>query len=339
MAKKATVRAKKSNVGAKKATVGAKKTTVGAKKAAVEAKKATVGIMHSGSEETGQKEITMLTAQLYEKYQQPLTIDGPHYSRSRQGLLDTAKRLIDANVGILIVAGGSRSAEAALRARGTAKTPIIIFTSVAPYVLYEIDDFSITTGMDAHTSDHDGIRLELLLVMLQRNNPTIGVLRNSNRGDHSYQWYQIQQAAQGKCTLVDADVNSDLTIEGAFDLFASKGVNALLVTADHFFYGNRDEIVRRANTANYPAIYQWRDFVELGGLMSYGPNLDKLYALVGAMVADILTTNTVPPIHDVKHGEFELVVNQASALQFGMLPLFKSLPVPRSMAEHHPVFL
>ena len=297
----------------------------------------TVGIMYSGPQ---QQDIEKLTSQLKEN--KSLKIDGPHHPRSEDphseiSLLEIAQRLIS-SVDILIACGGSRAAEAALRARGNAKEPIIIFTSVADFIINEIDDFSITTEIDAHTSDYDGKRLEILLAFLQMDTPTIGVLRNSNRGDHNLQWYRIFEAAFGKCELVDADVNSSLTIPGAFDLFQAQNVDALLVAADHFFYGNREEIVERANDANYPAIYQWRDFVEIGGLMSYGPNRDKLYDKVGDIVSSILK-GTVPLIYEVKDTEFELVVSESKATHFRMLQLVKLLPLPRSLTNHRAVLL
>src|SRR5262245_23697413 len=153
-----------------------------------------------------------------------------------------AKQLIDNNVDVLIAGGGSRSAHAAIHARGNAKKPIIVFTSVAPYILNEIDP-SITTGLDAHTSDHDGKRLEWLLNMLQSKGPTIGVLRNSNRGDAQNQLNMINEAAKGKCSLVDADINGRLTIRKEFDLFQQQAVNALLVAADTIFFRNRQKVV------------------------------------------------------------------------------------------------
>ena len=281
----------------------------------------TVGIMHSGSPEAGQREIDILITRLKEKFKKSLTIDGPHYANfNNNNLAKIAQQLIDKNVDIFIPGGGSRSALAAIATRGNAKTPIIVFTSVAPYVLNGID-LSITTGVDAHTSDHDGKRLEWLLKLLQYNDPAIGVLRNSNRGDAAQQLQMIGQAAQGKCNLVDADINSPLTIKGAFDFFKQNEVDALLVAADHVFFGNRWEVVDRANNANYPAIYQWREFVSIGGLMSYGPNLNSLYAEVGQMVAYILDSGKVPPVQDVPDSAFELVVSQAKATHFSRWPL------------------
>ena len=278
---------------------------------------ATIGILHSGSPKIAHGEINYITNQLKEKCKEPPTIEVPDWN---DNLLARAKSLIQKKVPVLMAIGGSRAAHAAIHARGSAKTPIIVFTSVAPFILGEIDR-TTTTGVCAHTSDHDDDRLEWLLAVLQYSNPTIGVLWNSNRGDTNNQWQTIIGASQAKCNLVSADLNGPLTIKKAFDLFQQGGVDALLVAADPFFYNNRQEVVDRANSANYPAIYQWHEFVNLGGLMSFGASRDDCYARATQMAADIGNGNPVAPVYEVPVAAFELVVSQSKAKHFGRWPL------------------
>jgi putative ABC transport system substrate-binding protein len=276
-----------------------------------------VGILHGGSPDIAREEINEIVKWLKEKCKNPPEIRVPDW---KDNLSARAKSLIQDKVDVILATGGSRSAHAAVHNRGGAKTPVIVFTSVAPYILKEIDP-TITTGVCAHTSDHDGARLELLLDMLQYDSPTIGVLWNSNRGDTADQWQAIRDAAQDRCTLVSADVNGPLTIRKAFDLFQQNGVDGLLVAADPFFYRNRQEVVDRAKNANYPAIYQWREFVEIGGLMSYGPNRNDCYKRAKQMLSDIADGSPVPPVWEAKDADFELVVSQAKATHFGRWPL------------------
>lgn len=278
---------------------------------------ATIGILHSGSAEVAHEEINDIANQLKQKCKKPPVIEVPDW---KDNLLARAKSLIQKKINVIYAPGGSRAAHAAIHARGSAKSPIIVFTSVAPYICDAIDP-TITTGVCAHTSDHDDARLDWLLEMLQYSYPTIGVLWNSNRGDTTDQWQAIVDAAQGRCSLVSADLNGPLTIRKAFDLFQQNGVDALLVAADPFFYKNRQEVVDRADTANYPAIYQWSDFVKVGGLMSFGPNRQDCYDRATQMVIDIENGNPVPPVYEVQDADFELVVSQDKATHFGRWPL------------------
>jgi ABC-type uncharacterized transport system substrate-binding protein len=272
---------------------------------------AKVGIMHSGSQESGQKECDVLIERLKQKYAKSLMIDGPHYPDDKYSLENIAANLMSKNVDILIATGGSRSAHAAMQNRGRAKKLIIVFTSVAPYIVDEIQDSTTVTGVCAHTSDYDGTRLEKLLQhAFPGQTPTIGVLRNSNRGDHASQWQKIKDAANGKCTLSDGDINGPLTIKKAFEKFKNESVQGLLVAADPFLFENGKEVVEKANQENYPAIYQWREFVDKwNGYMSYGPNRYNLYAQAGTMVAEIAYTGSVPPVWQVQEKDFELVLH------------------------------
>jgi putative ABC transport system substrate-binding protein len=279
---------------------------------------AKIGILHSGSPKIAQGETRETANKLKRICKKQLVIVVPDW---KDNLLARAKSLIQKQVDVIPAFGGSRAAHAAMHARGSAKSPIIVFSTVAPYILDEIDDPTVTTGVCAHTSDHDGARLDWLLAMLQYTNPTIGVLWNSYRGDTIDQWQTIVGEAQGECNLVPADMNGPLTIRKAFDLFQQSGVDALLVAADPFFYINRQEVVDRANSANYPAIYQWRDFVDAGGLMSFGPSRQDCYDRANQMIKDINDGKKVPPVYQVPDTAFELVVSKSKASQFGRWPL------------------
>jgi putative tryptophan/tyrosine transport system substrate-binding protein len=288
----------------------------------------TLGILHSGSPRSGQVLINEITELLKDKCKTRIRV-----ADWKDNLSARAKSLMD--VDVLLAADGSRSAHAAIHKRRSADKPIIVFTSVAPYILDEIDP-TTTTGVCAHTSDHDGERLELLLEMLQYIFPTIGVLRNSNRGDAGDQWQAINDAAQFRCSLVDADLNGPLTIRKAFDLFQKKGVDALLVAADPLLYHHRREVVDGAKKANYPAIYQWREFVKVGGLMSYGPNRKECYDRALQMVIDICNSGDppkIPPVWEAEDDDFELVVSEATARHVGRWPL------PAAIANHKPEVL
>jgi putative tryptophan/tyrosine transport system substrate-binding protein len=287
---------------------------------------ATVGIMHSGSQETAQKYIHVLKTRLQKDCKTPPAVDGPYFPTRNNHLRDIAKNFIDNNVDLLIAAGGSRSADVAIKQRGSANKPVIVFTSVAPYICNNLNK-NTTTGVCAHTSDHDVDRLDWLLKMPLKGR-RIGVLRNSSRGDHTKQKDDIDQAMTGhKCTPVHRDINGPDTLKDIFNLFRGD-IHGLLVAADPFFNKDRQQVVDRTNADVYPAIYQWREFVELGGLMSYGPSLTNCYDQAGAIAASILNGATNPPyqIWEPRDpDDFELVVSESRARKLGMWPLPKAV--------------
>jgi putative ABC transport system substrate-binding protein len=278
---------------------------------------ATIGILHGGSPQIAQSEIKEITNQLKKNCKKgTLVIEVSDWN---DNLLARAKSLAQKKPDATLVLGGSRAAHAAIEANGASKNPIV-FTTVAPYILDEIKAKTWITGVCAHTSDHDAARLDWLLKMLGYDQPTIGVLLNSNRGDVSKQLSAIADAAQDRCVLDPKDLNGPLTIRKAFELFEDK-VDALLVAADPFFYRHRQEVVDRAKVLDKPAIYQWSDFVVAGGLMSFGPDRDDCIKRAIDMVATIHDQQPVPPIYEVPDTAFQLVVSQSRATHFGRWPL------------------
>src|SRR5262249_42295898 len=133
------------------------------------------------------------------------------------------------------------------------------------------------TGTAGLTSELDPKRLELLY----EAKPTaarIGVLINPNRPSLEIQSGELQAAADKiNVRLEFQKAANDQEIEGAFQAFASERVDALLVAADPFFNNRRAQVLPLAARQSLPAIYQWREFVTNGGLMSYGPSITEAY--------------------------------------------------------------
>jgi ABC-type uncharacterized transport system substrate-binding protein len=320
---------------------------------------AKVGIMHSGSQESGQKECDVLIERLKQKYAKSLMIDGPHYPDDKYSLENIAANLMSKNVDILIATGGSRSAHAAMQNRGRAKKPIIVFTSVAPYIVDEIQDSTTVTGVYAHTSDYDGTRLEKLLQhafpgqtprsfnrpggnatgtagltseldpkrleFLHETKPTaavIGVLVNPNRPGLEVQSRELQATADKmNLKLKVQKAATDRELESAFQAFASQRVDALLVTADPFFNNLRARVLSLVASQSLPAIYQWRELVTNGGLMSYGPSITEAYRTAGINAGLILKGTKPSDIPVVQPTKFQFVVNLKTAKTLG-------LPIP-----------
>jgi ABC-type uncharacterized transport system substrate-binding protein len=115
----------------------------------------------------------------------------------------------------------------------------------------------------------------------------------------------------------------------AFEAFASQGADALLVGSDPYFYGQRQQIVNLAARNHLPAIYEWREFAQSGGLASYGTNLWDNYRLAGISVGRILKGEKPADLPVVQATKFEFIINLKAAKSLGLsLP-----PGPLSTAD------
>ena len=94
--------------------------------------------------------------------------------------------------------------------------------------------------------------------------------------------------------------------------------DALIVTADPVFYFEKTLIVELAASHKLPAIYQWRDFATIGGLMSYGPDLNDLLQRAASYVDKILKGAKPADLPVEQPTKFQLAVNLKTARALGL---------------------
>jgi putative tryptophan/tyrosine transport system substrate-binding protein len=182
------------------------------------------------------------------------------------------------------------------------------------------------TGTAGLTSELDPKRLELLH-MMKPSAAVIGVLVNPNRPGLYDQSRELQQGADKLgVTLAFQNGATDREIDSAFEAFVSQGVQALLVTADPLFNNRRAQILTLAAKHSLPAIYQWREFVSAGGLMSYGPSITGAYHHAGVLAGLILNGAKPADLPVMQPAKFQLVINSNTARQLGLTPPPEVIP-------------
>ena len=107
-------------------------------------------------------------------------------------------------------------------------------------------------------------------------------------------------------------------LEPAFAAFVQKRVAALLVTADPFFDTRRERIVALAAQFKLPTMYQFRDYVAAGGLMSYGVSISDGYRQVGVYTGQVLKGAKPADLPIQQSVRFEFVINMKTAKALGL---------------------
>jgi len=239
-----------------------------------------------------------------------------HYDR----LPALASELVGERVAVIAAVGGGASGLAARAA--TASVPIV-FASGGDAV-----KIGLVTSLNRPGGNVTGVniifgalgakRLELLHDLVPAAG-AVGMLVNPDYPSAPIEVQDVEAAARRlglRMHIFNARTERD--IEPAFSDFAEKRVMGLLVADDPFFQGQRLRIVGMAGRRGLPAIYFSRDFVDAGGLMSYGPNLVDAYRMVGVYCGRILKGDKPADLPVVQPTRFELVINLKSVRELAL---------------------
>ena len=107
-------------------------------------------------------------------------------------------------------------------------------------------------------------------------------------------------------------------LEGAFARMVREGVGGVVVPIEGTFFNQRTRIADLAARHRLPAMYDWREFVEAGGLMSYGPVVSDLFRRAAVYVDKILRGAQPADLPVQEPTKFELVVNLRAARALGL---------------------
>jgi len=117
-------------------------------------------------------------------------------------------------------------------------------------------------------------------------------------------------------TVLEASTESEIDV--AFSGLALHKVDVLLTNTDPFLLGQRERIVQLAARQNVPTVYFLREFVDAGGLMSYGPKVANSYRQAGIYVGRVLKGEKVGELPVVQPTRFDLVINLRTARALGL---------------------
>jgi putative ABC transport system substrate-binding protein len=118
--------------------------------------------------------------------------------------------------------------------------------------------------------------------------------------------------------LIVVDVSSAHEIETAFTNLVQRGAKAAYVGTGAFMNSQRERIVALAARHGVPAIYNWREAVAAGGLMSYAPSITDAYRQAGVYAGRILKGEKPGDLPVMLPTKFELVINVNTAKTLGV---------------------
>jgi putative ABC transport system substrate-binding protein len=160
-------------------------------------------------------------------------------------------------------------------------------------------------------------RLELLRRVLPASR--VGVLWNPMNAGNLNEWKQTSAAAKGlNISLISREVRQPKDIHIAFRSLSPRNIDAVVTLTDAVLSSGRTEIVQLAANSRLPGMFHLRDFVEEGGLMSYGPDLHNSFYRAARYVDRILKGANPADMPVEQPVKFDLVINLQAAKQLGV---------------------
>jgi putative ABC transport system substrate-binding protein len=174
------------------------------------------------------------------------------------------------------------------------------------------------TGVSMFSNQLEAKRLGLLHEMAPKA-AVVGILINPNNASAEIEASEIETAARalGLQALI-RHVSRDDDLEPAFDNLAQGGARALMAGADPFLAGARERLVVLAAKHGLPAMWEWPDFVDGGGLMSYGTSIVDSYRQVGVYAGRVLKGETPADLPVLQSVKFVLAINLQTAKSLGI---------------------
>jgi putative ABC transport system substrate-binding protein len=239
-----------------------------------------------------------------------------HYDR----LPSMATDLVNRNVAVIVAIS---NVPAALAAKAATTTIPIVFTIGADPV-----DFGVVQSLNRPGGNITGVSILSLAVETKKlgllhelvpKAAMIGILVNPTNPNAKPKVRDMNVAANalGQKILV-VEASTEPGIDTAFTILVQKRISALVVTSDTVFNSRPQQLVALTARHSLPAIYPFRDYVEAGGLMSYGPSAAEGYRNTGIYAGRILKGEKPADLPVMQSTKFEFVINLKTAKALGL---------------------
>jgi putative tryptophan/tyrosine transport system substrate-binding protein len=232
-----------------------------------------------------------------------------------------ADELVGRRVSVIATFGGARSALAAKDA--TSSIPIVIMFGDGDPVAYGLvrsfnEPGGNVTGLTMIAGLLEPKRLEILHELLPGVS-LVYLLVNPNNAGVAQDLPTILGAAGPlgiRLEMVKASTESEIDV--AFSVVTRERAQALMVMNDAFLQLRRNQITGLCTRHRLPAIYPWREYVEAGGLISYGASIRETFRQSGIYVGQILKGARPANLPIQQPTKFEMVVNLTTAKIIGL---------------------
>jgi putative ABC transport system substrate-binding protein len=236
-------------------------------------------------------------------------------------LPELAADLVQRRVSVMATPGDTSASLAAKTA--TATIPIVFGVSEDPVSLGLVASLARpggnATGMNFFTTEVIGKRLGLLHELVPQATRIAVLVNPANTANAVNTVREVEAAARALSLQVRTfNATSESEIDAAFAALVRDRFDALFVGPDAFYNTRRVQLATLAARHAIPAVYSVREYVEAGGLMSYGTTIAEVFRQVGIYTGRILKGERPADLPVVQSTKFELVISLPTAKALGL---------------------
>jgi putative ABC transport system substrate-binding protein len=222
----------------------------------------------------------------------------------------------------VIVAGGSQAIQAAQQA--TTTVPIVMAVSTDPVGAGFVESLARPgrniTGVSLGAGEQFAGKWVELIKEIVPGVARVAALWDPQTGPHSFVRAAEMAAHAAGVQLDVLRASTAKEVEDAFAAMAARRAQALIVLPSSRFNAQRARIVDLAAKYRLPAVYEHREFVDVGGFMSYGPNRLAMFRRAAYYVDRIVKGARPADLPVEQPRQFELVLNRKTARALGITP-------------------
>ncbi len=232
---------------------------------------------------------------------------------------DLTAELVRLKVDIIVATIGT---DALAAQKATRTIPIVMAASGDPVASGLVESLARPggniTGLSQMAPELAGKRLELLKEIVPKLS-RVAVLWNPQGSTSRLSWKEIQLPARElRVQLHSLEVRSSNDLDKAFKDATRARAGALAITPDPVFAANLKRIADLAAKSRLPSIFHFREFVDFGGLVAYGPDRSDMFRRAAAYVDKILKGAKPADLPVEQPTRFELVINLKTAKALGL---------------------
>jgi putative ABC transport system substrate-binding protein len=158
-----------------------------------------------------------------------------------------------------------------------------------------------------------------IIATIDPNIRTVAVVANPESADDEYWWTQAQQAAERtRLNVIRSEAHTPADLDREFRSMKKRRIEGFVLMVDAYFLNEMQRIISLANETNLSGVYGFREYVEAGGLISYGLSYRDYYKGVAHYVDKVLRGAKPADLPVEQPTKIELAINLASAKVLGL---------------------